>query len=78
MTQTYTADISLAEYILGLANDNTLEDHLSTVYPMVMLTLPVQRVTLTIGRLYQRVLRCLEAPSEFYAVCLFVLRLYCM
>ena len=47
--ETYTKDVSLAEYIMGLANDETLEDHLSTVYPLVQGMTQAQRAALFLG-----------------------------
>lgn len=46
---TYSKDISLADYIMDLANDKTLDDHLSTVYPIIESMTSAQRVTLTLG-----------------------------
>ena len=47
--QTFTKDQSLADYIMELANDKTLDDHLSTVYPIVEAMTPAQRITLSLG-----------------------------
>jgi len=49
VTQTFTKDVTLAEYLLELADDETLEDHISTVYPIVKSMSPAQHVTLTLG-----------------------------
>ena len=44
--QTFTTDMTLAEYLLNLASDETLEDHLSTIYPIVKSLSLAQRITL--------------------------------
>ena len=51
MTVTYTKDMSLAEYLMELASDNTLEDHIYTLYPIVMSLSQAQRVALSLGGL---------------------------
>ena len=51
ITETYTKDLTLAQYIMELANDATLEDHLSTVYPIVHALTPAQRTALKLGGL---------------------------
>lgn len=47
--QTFTTNLTLAQYIMDLAKDDTLEDHLSTVYPIVMSLSQAQCVTLKLG-----------------------------
>ncbi|MBP5269613.1 MAG: hypothetical protein ILO42_01490, partial [Clostridia bacterium] len=46
---TYDRDVTLAEYIMGLAADDTLEDHITTLYPLVSALSPAQRATLSLG-----------------------------
>ncbi|GEM_PF-3257713 len=51
ITQTYSNDMTLAQYFMELANDATLEDHLSVVYPLVHSMTQAQRIVLSIGGL---------------------------
>ena len=51
ITETYTSDKTLAQFIMELAADETLEDHLSTVYPIVNEMTPAQRIALHLGGL---------------------------
>ena len=46
---TYTQSLTLAEYIMQLANDETLEDHPSAVYPIIHALTQAQRAALTLG-----------------------------
>lgn len=48
---TYSKTITLAEYIMQLANDETLEDHPSAVYPIIHALTQAQREALTLGGL---------------------------
>lgn len=50
-TVTYSSSMTLAQYIVSLANDATLEDHLSTVYPIVNALTEPQRAALSLGGL---------------------------
>lgn len=43
---TYETTVSLAKYITDLANDENLDSHLSTVYPIVAALSPAQRIAL--------------------------------
>ena len=45
----YTETVTLAEYILGLANDESVDEHLSTVYPIIASLSLAQRVALRKG-----------------------------
>ena len=46
---TYSKTLTLAEYIMQLANDETLEDHPSAVYPIIHSLTQAQRAALTLG-----------------------------
>ena len=46
--ETYEKDLTLADYIMGLASDETLEDHLSALYPIVYALSPAQRAALSL------------------------------
>ena len=48
-TETYTSDMTLAEFIMELAKDETLEDHPSTVYPIVAALSRALTAALTLG-----------------------------
>ena len=48
---TYSKTLTLAEYIMQLANDETLEDHPSAVYPIIHALTQAQREALTLGGL---------------------------
>lgn len=47
--KTYEKDLTLAEYIMELAGDETLEDHLSVLYPIVYALSPAQRAAISLG-----------------------------
>ena len=47
-TETYNKSLTLAQYIMDLAADETLEDHLSSVYPIVYALSPAQRSALSL------------------------------
>ena len=47
-TETYNESLTLAQYIMDLAADETLEDHLSSVYPIVYALSPAQRSALSL------------------------------
>ncbi|WP_407386035.1 hypothetical protein [Ruminococcus sp.] len=51
VTITYSSDMTLAQYIMNLASDPALEDHASTVYPIVSALTPAQRSALSLGGL---------------------------
>ena len=51
-TVKYKETVTLAEYIKSLADDESIEDHLSTVYPIIASLSPAQRVALRKGGLY--------------------------
>ncbi|MBR5031323.1 MAG: hypothetical protein IKX49_01320, partial [Clostridia bacterium] len=46
---TYDRDLTLAEYIMNLAADETLEDHLTSLYPLVSALSPAQRAEFSLG-----------------------------
>lgn len=48
-TVTYSSNMTLAQYIMKLASDETLEDHPSTVYPIIAAMTPAQRAVLGVG-----------------------------
>ena len=65
--QTYTKDMTLAEYIMELAKDETLEDHLSTVYPLIHAMTPAQRAALTLsgfGKLIEGLYQSNDYPAK--------------
>ena len=45
----YKSDVTLAQYIMKLANDETLEDHPSTVYPIIQALTQAQRIAFSLG-----------------------------
>ena len=47
--ETYDSDVTLAEYIMELAADEDLQDHIYDVYPIVYALSPAQRAALTLG-----------------------------
>ena len=47
--ETYDSDVTLAEYIMELAADEELEDHIYEVYPIVYALSPAQRAALSLG-----------------------------
>lgn len=47
-SQTFSTNLTLAQYIMDLASDDSLEDHLSTVYPIVASMSGAQRVALSL------------------------------
>ena len=51
ITITYSGDMTLAQYFMSLANDASLEDHPSAVYPIVHALSPAQRSALSLGGL---------------------------
>ena len=54
-TLTYTEDVSLAEYIMSIAQDEALEDHPSAVYNIISALSPAQTVVLMQNGLEQLV-----------------------
>ena len=51
ITETYSKNVTLAQYIMQLAGDETLEDHPSTVYPIIHALTQAQRAALNLDGL---------------------------
>ena len=65
--ENYTKDVSLAEYIMELAKDETLEDHLSAVYPLVQGMTQAQRAALLLsgfGKLIDGLYQSNDYPAK--------------
>lgn len=65
--ETYTRDLTLAEYIMELAQDETLEDHISKVYPLVQGMTQAQRAALTLsgfGKLIEGLYQSNDYPAK--------------
>lgn len=65
--QTFSNDLTLAQYIMDLAADDTLEDHLSTVYPIVASMSAAQRVALSLcgfGKFIEGLFQANDYPAN--------------
>ena len=65
--QTFSTNLTLAQYIMDLAADDTLEDHLSTVYPIVSSMSKAQCVALELcgfGKFIEGLYQANDYPSK--------------
>ena len=64
--EVYEKDVSLAEYLMELANDNTIKDHIYIVYPLIQGMTQPQRAALSLSG-FNKLVSILFQPENYTA-----------